>query len=176
MMNKPAPELWSAIAITPSKEATDAQLKAFREEFDEYWLAKNEAEKLDALADMRQVLDCLRVASDGAYPTNDENNDYLSCEDSYLNNGGEMGKIIAKINAVTKSNFSKFCRSTTTADMSILKYEKMGIKANWRKSGDYYVIYCTEDVKIDGKLFFKGKILKGIDYKEPEHYEDAGAN
>ena len=75
-------------------------------------------------------------------------------------------------NEVTNSNFSKFCMSTTTADISVLDYRGKGVQSHWVKRNyedkTWYVIQSSEDQTVNGKFYPKGKILKGLNYFEPD--------
>lgn len=62
---------------------------------------------------------------------------------------------------IADSNYSKFCVNEDEAKASVAEYAKKGVQATYRKVGSLYIMYRMED----------DKILKGINYKEPDWSE-----
>jgi hypothetical protein len=59
---------------------------------------------------------------------------------------------------VTRSNFSKFCKTEQEARESVESYRTRNIESDFRKVDDYFVVFRKED----------GKILKSIKWSMPD--------
>ena len=78
----------------------------------------------------------------------------------------------ADLDAVMKSNFSKFCKSNYDAVQSSDMWHHKGVNCEYRETGDEdypYSIHAAEDTK----QYPKGKLLKPIGFKEPVFSEVA---
>jgi hypothetical protein len=131
---------------------TVTQVKCFYEELEEL---------LDAYCDMRVV--CENIENLG-YPAISERDYVTGFEDAAIFSQQTLDDAY---NEVCHSLMSKFCKSTTTADLSVLKYEKEGVKTYYKKVGDYYVIYSKCEQTVSGKNYPLDKVLKGINYRLP---------
>ena len=160
---------WARVAIIPGPDQLKTQLAVFDEEHQEYWDAKDNLERMDAICDQEQVLACIRQ-SDPSFDLTAQINDFMACEDDYLNNKGSASMLARYRQAVIESNFSKFCDTEKKAMNSMIDYADIGIHSISIKRGNWFVIYCNETRAIDGKVYPEGKILKGVDFKHPEFY------
>lgn len=59
---------------------------------------------------------------------------------------------------VTRSNFSKFCKTEQEARESVESYRTRNIESDFRKVDDYFVVFRKED----------GKILKSLKWSMPD--------
>ena len=73
---------------------------------------------------------------------------------------------IKVLETVVENNFSKFCQSRYELNMTIDKYQKIGVACNYRTTKNGYVVYSAVDQMVGGKFFQHGKILKNASYKD----------
>lgn len=162
------PAMWGKIAGLTEQDIP-TQRKCFWEEVQEFSSAVSQACKLDGLVDSNWVWEVLRSL-------NDDPIKLLEMEqmlaDMYSLADFEHDVYSKACKEITLSNFSKFCMSTTTADLSVMDYAKKGISTHWVKvdydGTDYYVIRSSIDQEVNAKVYPKGKILKGVNYFEPQ--------
>lgn len=144
------------------------QRKCQAEELQEWLDAENMVQHIDAYCDTRFVAD-VRAELGEQLLQLDKVEDLCVTMASRL--GLSFNQLEACYDEVIHSNFSKFCKSEADAQASCLRYEHDDVIAGYRKVGDYYVIYSLthqEKVTPTGvKIIPKGKILKGIDYFDP---------
>ena len=73
------------------------------------------------------------------------------------------------LTAVNESNFSKFDISKNDAELTVKKYKDIGVTAEYKKVGGYFITLCSKNCADNNeKKYPAGKILKSINYKEPD--------
>lgn len=70
---------------------------------------------------------------------------------------------------VQRSNMSKFCSDRMEAVETAHKYEKLGVLCNYNQPspGVIAVVSADDQTGFDGKAYPKGKLLKSVNFKEP---------
>ena len=160
---------WARLVIEPSRENLETQLKVFAEEHQEYWDARDNLDRMDAICDQRQVIECVKAA-DPSFDTGALEHDVDVCLSHFITQNGDLGALRQYCDAVVKSNYSKFCDNAKDAHESLMRYANIGLFCICTNIDGYFVISAFESREIDGKLYTKGKILKGINYKEPREF------
>ncbi len=71
---------------------------------------------------------------------------------------------------VVRSNFSKFCPTEAKAQQTVQHYaDTLDVDVRYDQVDDFFVIRCLADqTGRDGKLYRKDKILKSVDFFEPD--------
>lgn len=71
---------------------------------------------------------------------------------------------------VVRSNFSKFCPTEENARQTVQHYANtLDVDVTYDQVGDFFVIRCASDqTGRDGKAYRKDKILKSVDFFEPD--------
>lgn len=69
---------------------------------------------------------------------------------------------------VHRSNMSKFCANIEEAIHTAVKYEKLGIRSNYKHHDTCIaVVSAANQIGTDSKSYPKGKLLKSVNFKEP---------
>jgi hypothetical protein len=75
------------------------------------------------------------------------------------------------LDAINASNDSKFCTTIEEAVATSAKYEAIGIVTRYNKvNGRYAVVSAHDQCDISGGFYPAGKLLKSVNYHEPEFY------
>ena len=131
-------------------DKANTQFQLIQEEFDELMtaLAERDVTKLrDAIADVL-------VTTYGLAYITDVNAD-------------------ADMLEVHRSNMGKFCHSIEEVEATIEQYRLQGVVGRSKKKKGLWAIVSTQDQHDNtGKFFPKGKLLKSVQYFEPEFSND----
>ena len=164
MFNLELAKKWASdMGLTPDDLPTQAD--CFTEEHGEYLGAKTPLERLDALADMLQVIACIKVCSGDITPY------YNDFEDCFINSEFNIEQIRLALNEVVRSNNSKF---VSTEEQGLREISRFFIEKKlfigYRKVGEnkYKLISLKDQHDNSGKFVPKGKVLKPSTYFEPE--------
>lgn len=76
----------------------------------------------------------------------------------------------ADMKVVHESNMTKFCKDPMEAVNTAAKYEKIGVQVQYRNqaNGLIAVVSAQDQTGTDGKEYPKGKLLKSVNYVEPQ--------
>lgn len=163
-----------------TKEDVDLANKLIREELDEYLEAvsnNDKIEQVDALVDLFFVIVQKECVDSWFADTRMEEykhepnistvveellrhpkhkSRYLDC---YKTIAKKLGSgFLSAVDEVFKSNMSKACVTEGEAQQTVEKYKAEGVDTYIRKYNDYFVVKRKND----------GKVLKGINFKEPD--------
>jgi len=162
---------WVEVAGLTKEKDLATQKECFFEEHEEFREAYGQQDYLgmiDALADMMFVKDVVIALLDGKMEhsvTDMEMSIYI-----LMGQSGFKGlKVKQAYQEVVRSNFTKFCRTSDDAELSVQEYASIGVQAEAVDRDGYLVITSSADQEDDnGKKYPKGKILKGIHYEPPQ--------
>lgn len=85
---------------------------------------------------------------------------------SSLSLGIDISIVTAKI---YDANLSKVCDNLDVAAATKQKYEDNGIETYIKPVLDKYAVYSSKDQEVSGKPYPKDKLLKSVDWKEPDY-------
>jgi hypothetical protein len=168
MFNLTDAEQWARdMGFSPADLQT--QIQCFDEEAQEFTHAKTPVERLDALADMLQVIACIKVCG------GDISTYYDHFEDYWLNLDGEnpvdfnIHHIRLALKEVVRSNYSKFVEGENAASREISHHHANGLFVGHRKAGvtTYKIVSLKDQYDNAGKFVPMGKVLKPVTYFEP---------
>ena len=162
MFNLTEAEQWARdMGLSPKDLPTQTQ--CFDEEHGEYLGAKTPVERLDALADMLQVIACIKVCGGDTTVYFDQ------FEDCWMDSEFNSEKIRLALKEVVRSNKSKFVTSENAASREISRHHANGLFVGYRKVGvtKYKLISLKNQHDNTGKRVPKGKVLKPVTYFEP---------
>ena len=156
-------EQWARdMGLSPDDLPT--QTKCFDEELQEFKDAKTPLERLDALADMLQVIACIKVCGGdiSAY--------YDRFENCWLISEFAAEQIRLALKEVVRSNYSKFVEGENAASREISRHHANGLFVGYRKAGvtTYKIVSLKDQHDNAGKFVPKGKVLKPESYFEPK--------
>jgi hypothetical protein len=162
MFNLTDAEQWARdMGLSPDDLQT--QIQCFDEEDLEFQQAKTPVERLDALADMLQVVACIKVCGGdiSAY--------YDHFENCWITSSFNMAQIKLALKEVVRSNYSKFVEGENAASREISRHHANGLFVGYRKSGvtTYKIVSLKDQYNSTGKFVPRGKVLKPVTYFEP---------
>lgn len=164
MFNLKDAEQWARdMGLSPDDLPT--QLKCFDEEHGVYLGAKTPVERLDALADMLQVIACIKVCGGDVSVYFDQ------FEDCWMDSEFNSEKIRLALKEVVRSNNSKF---VSTEEQGLREISRLSIEkklfVGYRRVGvtKYKLISLKDQHDNTGKFVPKGKVLKPVTCFEPD--------
>ena len=164
MFNLELAEKWAReMGLSPDDLPT--QTDCFTEEHGEYIGAKTPVKRLDALADMLQVIACIKVCGGDVTPY------YNDFEDCFIHSEFSAATVQNALNEVVCSNISKFVSTEEQGLREISRFSvEKGLFVGYRKVGEnkYKLISLKDQHDNAGKFVPKGKVLKPVTYFEPE--------
>jgi hypothetical protein len=162
MFNLTDAEQWARdMGLSPADLQT--QIQCFDEEAQEFTQSKTPVERLDALADMLQVIACIKACGGdiSAY--------YNHFEDCWLDGDFNIEQIRLALKEVVRSNYSKFVEGENAASREISHHHANGLFVGYRKAGvtTYKIVSLKDQHDNTGKFVPMGKVLKPVTYFEP---------
>ena len=175
----------------------ESQKKAILEEIHEFYLSNfGTVEELDALCDiivtcigMMHICDfkyqCFLEGRAGLKCISDLSNYLISTSNSIIQLADLCCRTInglfstigyqhfydlhGALEEVCMSNLTKSVTSDKDIQNTIDKYKEIGVSIHFNEFQSIHMPICSKDVVgKDGKKYFKGKGLKGVNYKEPD--------
>lgn len=131
----------------PSEQKVDLAIKLIEEELEELkdaWVKGNRVEFLDAVVDLYWVV---------------TNASYFA--------GEPLESVQEYVEKVSLSNWSKFCTSKTVADLTVIAYQEGNHPSKLGEKIDCYAEQVREVWVVKRR---DGKILKGLNYREPNQF------
>lgn len=171
------PQAEWAIACGIPRNQLMSQIKVMFQEMNEIIegiLEKSPQEIMDGVTDVDWMLEMIDYLLDdtakelvGDADLRAEFNNLLDIVEKHY--PGLLGEYLLSFReAVRVSNFSKFCKTEEEAEESVEEYKRNGVEVSYREVDGLYVLYSTKDQDDDyGKHYNKNKILKSINYAEP---------
>ena len=129
---------------------------------------KNHQEIMDGVADSHWMINTIKYISKEKIDLSHQLDDLIEEVDKIYPQLVEKNFESFK-KAVLESNYSKFCVNEKEVEQTREKYKEKGVLIKSKKIGEFYVIRSAKTVRgNDGKMYPQDKILKGIDYFEPQ--------